>query len=69
MSHGRTLGFARFFFVKHTKTEKIIPHENKNINRPKIYTKCLLNIPNDHNNTNIIHSKALQNMPKLEFLV
>jgi hypothetical protein len=43
-----------------TKTGKNVPN-SLNI------TKWLLNIPNDQKYTNIFHSKALQNLPKVGF--
>jgi hypothetical protein len=60
---------ARFFFTQYTKTEKKIPNYHN-------FTKMSKNIPNDRKifrmtikYTSIFHSKALQNLPKLEFLV
>jgi hypothetical protein len=60
---------ARFFLVQHTKKGKIFEMTTK-------YTKKPQNIPNaskidqmDIKYINIFHSKSLQNLPKLVFLV
>jgi hypothetical protein len=67
---------ARFFCSKHTKLGKNTPNDHKLYQTAINYTKWQLNIPNGRKifqmvieYTNLCHSKALQNLPKVGFLV
>jgi hypothetical protein len=51
---------ARFFLVQYTKMGKTVQDD------PKIMA---VNVPNGHKYTNTVHSKALQYISKLIFLV
>jgi hypothetical protein len=68
VEHGRISDrVARFLFVKNTKMVKILP------TYPKMYQMAIRytikhNIPTYIKHSNILHSKALQNIPKLGIL-
>jgi hypothetical protein len=60
------IGVARFFLVKYTKNVKILPNGLKIYRIAVKYSKWFKIIPTF---SIICHSKALENIPKLGFLV
>jgi hypothetical protein len=65
--HRLEIGVAKFVLVKTYQNGKNVQHNLKLYQIAIKYTKWHKNIPNGYKNryTNIFHSKALQNIPKL----